>query len=334
MNSSDNGAPASITAGDSSAAIQVRDLHKTYRQGLIFRKRVHALQGTTFEVPRGEIFGLLGPNGAGKTTMIKVLLGVVRKSAGDAYMLGRPAGDRIARRGVGYLPENHRIPRHHTGNTALEYYGRLAGMTYPEIRKRSIDLLGMVGLAEWGNVSVKNYSKGMQQRLGLAQALLHDPELLILDEPTDGVDPVGRAEMREMLRSLKDRRRTILINSHLLQEVELVCDHVAILHKGKLQQAGSIKDLTQNAQASLRIGVMGDEAALSAALSEFAVQQVKQNVPGQAQALVEVRDQANVDQIIDAVRSAGLSIIQLAPEKRTLEEAFVQIVHDAGTAPP
>lgn len=333
MSSPGNGSPTHQNTPDSSVAIQVRDLHKTYRQGLIFRKRVDALRGTSFEVPRGEIFGLLGPNGAGKTTMIKVLLGVVRKSSGDAFMLGRPAGDRISRKSVGYLPENHRIPRHHTGNTALEYYGRLSGMSYPDIQKRTPELLELVGLRDWGKVSVKNYSKGMQQRLGLAQALLHDPELLILDEPTDGVDPVGRAEMRETLRNLKDRRRTILINSHLLQEVELVCDHVAILHKGRLQQSGSIKDLTQNAQASLRLGVMGDDAALSAALRDFAVQKIEHPTQGQSFVTVNVKDQSDVDRVVDTVRAAKLSIIHLAPEKRTLEEAFVQIVHDAGPAP-
>ncbi len=331
MSSPTNG---SSSRQDSDLAIQVDDLHKTYRHGLIFRKKVDALRGTSFQVPRGEIFGLLGPNGAGKTTMIKVLLGVVRKTSGDAYMLGRPAGDRLARRSVGYLPENHRIPRHHTGNTALEYYGRLSGMAYGDIRNRTPELLELVGLKDWGKVSVKNYSKGMQQRLGLAQALMHDPDLLILDEPTDGVDPVGRAEMRQTLRNLKDRRRTILINSHLLQEVELVCDHVAILHKGKLQQAGSISELTQNAQAALRIGIMGEEAALANALRDFSLRRVENPAPGQAFVLIDVKDQSDVDRAVDTVRAANLSIIHLAPEKRTLEEAFVQIVHDAGPAPP
>jgi ABC-2 type transport system ATP-binding protein len=139
--------------------------------------------------------------------------------------------------------------------------------------------------------------------------------------------------MRQMLRNLKDRRRTILINSHLLQEIELVCDHVAILHKGKLQQAGSIRDITQNSQAALKLGVMGEEAALSAALRDFTVQKTEQPVPGQAFAVVNVGGQADVDKIIDTVRGAGLSIIHMAPQKRTLEEAFVQIVHDAGPAP-
>lgn len=315
------------------AAIEVRDLHKTYKHGLIFRKRVDALRGTTFQVPRGEIFGLLGPNGAGKTTMIKVLLGVVRKTAGQAFMLGLPAGDRAMRKNVGYLPENHRIPRHHTGNSALEYYGRLSGMSYADINRRRPELLELVGLQDWGTVSVKNYSKGMQQRLGLAQALMHDPELLILDEPTDGVDPVGRAELRTTLRGLKDRRRTILINSHLLQEVELLCDHVAILHKGRLQQSGSIKELTQNAQATLRLGVLGTEEALRRAIPQSSLARLEQPTPGQVYASTAVADQKAVDQIVDQLRSAGLSIIHLSPEKRTLEEAFVQIVHDAGGAP-
>ena len=216
--------------------IDVRDLRKTYRDGLFARRRVEALRGVTFQVGGGEIFGLLGPNGAGKTTLIKVLLGIVRKSGGNASLLGRTPGDRKGRRHVGYLPENHRIPAHHSGNTALEYYGSLSGLSLGEIKRRRPALLDLVGLGDWGHTSVKKYSKGMLQRLGLAQALLHEPKLLILDEPTDGVDPVGRAEMRDLWRRLKDEGKTIFINSHLLQEIELVCDRVAILVHGLVER--------------------------------------------------------------------------------------------------
>ncbi|MCY2962759.1 MAG: ABC transporter ATP-binding protein, partial [Planctomycetota bacterium] len=184
---------------NSSPAIVVENLEKTYRDGLIFRKSIQALRGVSLEVARGTIFGLLGPNGAGKTTLIKVLIGIVRKSKGSAQLLGFPAGDRRGRRRVGYLPETHRIPRHLNAYNALEYYGSLSGMSPRQVRSKRDALLETVGLKGWGSTSVTKFSKGMQQRLGLAQAMLHDPDLLILDEPTDGVDPVGRSEMREVL---------------------------------------------------------------------------------------------------------------------------------------
>src|SRR5262245_63639945 len=186
------------------SVIDVQALRKTYRDGFLGSRRIEALRGVSFRVERGTIFGLLGPNGAGKTTLIKVLLGIVSKTGGAAALLGQPAGDRRGRRRVGYLPENHRIPRHHTGNTALEYYGSLSGMSGREIRRRRPELLEQVGLGRWGRTSVKNYSKGMLQRLGLAQCMLHEPELLILDEPTDGVEPVGLSEMRTVGQRLKD----------------------------------------------------------------------------------------------------------------------------------
>ena len=181
---------------DSTAVIEVQNLRKTYRDGLFRKRKVEALRGVTLEVPRGEIFGLLGPNGAGKTTLIKILLGIVRKSEGSAVLLGRPAGNRHSRQKVGYLPEGHRLPHHLTGHTALEYYGGLSGLSPGEVRRRRDGVLATVGLSEWGRTPVRKYSKGMLQRLGLAQAMLHDPDLLILDEPTDGVDPVDRNTTR------------------------------------------------------------------------------------------------------------------------------------------
>ncbi|MBI5154135.1 ABC transporter ATP-binding protein, partial [Candidatus Poribacteria bacterium] len=168
----------------SGPAIEVSGLGKIYRDGFVGRRRVTALDSVSFQVRRGEIFGLLGPNGAGKTTLIKVLLGIVSRTGGDARLLGFPAGHREGRRRTGFLPENHRIPRHHTGDSALAYYGMLSGLSSARIKERRPVLLETVGLREWGKTSIKKYSKGMLQRLGLAQALMHEPDLLILDEPT------------------------------------------------------------------------------------------------------------------------------------------------------
>ncbi|MCA9174271.1 MAG: ABC transporter ATP-binding protein, partial [Planctomycetales bacterium] len=206
--------------------IEIQDLEKRYR-GSWFRAGYHALRGVTLDVRPGEIFALLGPNGAGKTTLIKVLLGIVRKSSGEARLLGSPAGHQASRRKVGYLPEHLRLPRHHTAETALALLGKLSGMSNADIHARRDDVLQRVGLSKWADVPLRKYSKGMLQRLGLGQALLHEPELLILDEPTDGLDPVGRRSVRTVLESLRSEGKTIFINSHLLQEVELFCDRIA-----------------------------------------------------------------------------------------------------------
>jgi ABC-2 type transport system ATP-binding protein len=312
--------------------IDVHDLRKTYRDGLLGRRRVEALRGVTFQIGGGEIFGLLGPNGAGKTTLIKVLLGIVRKSGGQATLLGRPPGDRRGRREVGYLPENHRIPAHHTGDTALEYYGGLSGLSLAEIKRRRPALLDQVGLGQWGRTSVKKYSKGMLQRLGLAQALLHDPKLLILDEPTDGVDPVGRAEMRELWRRLKDDGKTIFVNSHLLQEIELVCDRVAILVRGLVERVGRIDEITAQAEIDVTWTLAGNEADIRAVLALDSATPLLVTDGQQVQVSLTLADQAAVDRAIDALRGRGVSIISMSRPRRTLEEAFLDTVKQGNGA--
>jgi len=307
-------------------AIDVQGLRKVYRDGLFARKRVEALRGVSFQVQRGEIFGLLGPNGAGKTTLIKVLLGIIRKSGGGATLLGRSPGDRQSRKHVGYLPEAHRIPRHHTGNTALEYYGMLSGLSGQEIRRRRPELLELVGLEDWGKTSVKKYSKGMQQRLGLAQALMHEPELLFLDEPTDGVDPVGRSEMRALLHRLKAQGKTIFLNSHQLQEVELVCDRVVILDKGQVGREGHVSEITQRSRLEVTVTLEGTEAAIRAALGTRPIESFKQIEPLQFQAVLSVLDQSTVNGIVDDLRRGEVGIVEIARPRRTLEEAFLEVV--------
>ena len=316
-------------------AIDVQAIRKTYRDGLFGRRRIDALRGVSFQVPRGEIFGLLGPNGAGKTTLIKVLLGIVRKSGGAARLLGRPPGDRHGRRGVGYLPEGHRIPLHHTGDTALEYYGSLSGLSASEIRRRRPELLETVGLAEWGRTSVRKYSKGMLQRLGLAQAMLHDPELLILDEPTDGVDPVGRKEMRSLLQQLKQQGKTVFINSHLLQEIELVCDRVVILVKGEVQKAGGIEELTEQPEAEVSFTLLGAEQQIRSAIPAEEISSLNAAGPGLFQLTARLSDQTAVDRAIDNLRRRGVSITAMSRQRQTLEDAFLGIVQtqQSGRAP-
>lgn len=327
----------------SDAAIAVEKLSKTYVEGLIFRKRQQALKELSLEVRRGEIFGLLGANGAGKTTFIKILLGIIRRSSGKAMLLDFPAGDRRGRKRVGYLPENLRVPRHLTGLTALEYYGQLSGLPMSVIRQKRMPLLEMVGIAPRAKDSVRTYSKGMLQRLGLAQAMLHDPELLIMDEPTDGLDPVARSQVRGFLVELKRQGKTIFLNSHILQEVQLVCDRVAILDRGVLRRVGSVAELTTDPALAGRVGVNGDQIELHVelagdanlarqTLNGFRVVQFHSVEPVRHQLVLHVQSQEDVDRLIDHARQANLSIMNLSRRRATLEDAFLEIVQ--ATAAP
>jgi ABC-2 type transport system ATP-binding protein len=308
--------------------IEVEDLRKSYRNGL-FRRPFDALKGISFRVERGEVFGLLGPNGAGKTTFIKILMGIVRRSGGTASLLGRPAGDRMSRLRVGYQPENLQIARHHTAVSALQYYGRLSGLSAKQVRSKQMDLLESVGLADRARDRVKKYSKGMLQRLGLAQALLHDPELLILDEPTDGLDPVGRSHVRTVLHERKSRGCTVFLNSHILQEVELICDRVAILDRGELRAIGSVEEITpaQPEGVELELIVAGNESDVKRALGDRGVNQWEAVAEGHFRLLLRLLDQAAVDVCVDDMRRHGVSIVALSRRRITLEDAFLHLLN-------
>ena len=307
------------------SVIAINQLRKSYRGGL-FRQRVEALRGVSFEVRSGEIFGLLGPNGAGKTTVIKVLLGIVRSTGGTASLLNYPAGDRRGRQCVGYLPENFRLASHHTARTALEYYGRLSGLSPGEIREKQGPLLLSVGLAGRDRESVKRYSKGMLQRLGLAQALLHDPSVLILDEPTDGLDPVGRSQVRNLLQQLRDEGRTVFLNSHLLQEVELVCDRVAILDRGQLRFEGTIAELTPRQETGVELHLQGAENVVRAAIGQRDSEILALSAPDRFRVVMPVNAQDEIDRLVDDLRGQGVSIVSISWRRKTLEDAFLELV--------
>ncbi|MFO0868848.1 MAG: ABC transporter ATP-binding protein [Pirellulales bacterium] len=322
--------------------IAVEDLAKTYREGWIRRRRLDVLRGLSFSVGAGEVFGLLGPNGAGKTTFIKILLGIVRASGGRATLLGQPAGSRRSRRQIGYLPENLRIGRHHTALSALDYYGQLSGLPRRVIRQRGEELLHWVGLSARAGDSITKYSKGMLQRLGLAQALLHEPQLVILDEPTDGLDPVGRSQVRNVLLQLKQQGKTVFVNSHILQEVELVCDRVAILDKGQLRYVGPVQDVTRHGGLGAAMGAPTDGGAATELEVVFELQgrsdliraafgnlsgALWDELPGGiVRVTLRLPDQARVDRTLDALRQQGISIIGLTRRRLTLEDAFLAIV--------
>lgn len=301
----------------SELVIDTHELRKSYRE-------VEALKGVTIRVGPGQIYGLLGQNGAGKSTMVKILLGIVRKSDGEAYLLGEPAGTTSTRRRVGYLPEDHAFPGYHTARSLLHFYGQLYGLGRDERTKRMNEALDIVGLRKRADSKVKTYSKGMKQRLGIAQAFFHDPEVIFLDEPTDGVDPVGRKEIRELLTQLKGEGRTIFVNSHLLGEVEMISDRVAIMHQGQLVRQGTVAELTKQGNRFV-IGLAPDQ--------EFPTSEIRERgykiEINDGKAEIDLTDGQGIDPVIELLWSKGLKLRHLLEQKLTLEDVFVKMVDDA-----
>lgn len=300
------------------AVIETRDLRKRYR-------RVEALRGVTLKVEPGEVFGLLGQNGAGKTTLIKILLGIVTGAEGEAIVFHHPAGTAEVRQKVGYLPEDHRFPEYHTAYSLLDYYGTLYGMSKDDRKRKIPELLDQVGLASRMYHKIRTYSKGMKQRTGIAQAIFHDPELIFLDEPTDGVDPVGRREIREMIEERKRKGATVFVNSHLLGEVELMCDRVAIMQKGELIREGTVQELT--AQRGVFVLGVDDRGAFP----EAEIQRMGYAIraAGKDRWEVTLADGQAIDPVLDLVRAKGLRLTHMVEKKQTLEDIFVSLVEAA-----
>ena len=236
------GAPGPDASAEEAPAIEIRGLVKDFAVGLR-GLRLRAVDHLSLTVRSGEVFGLLGPNGSGKSTTIKVLLGLLEPTAGTSAVFGVGSGRVEARRDVGYLPEAPNFYRFLSGRELVEFYGRMCGLSGAALSARVGEVVALVGLAGAADRRVGTYSKGMLQRIGLAQALVHDPRLLILDEPTAGVDPVGSAEMADLIRALKARGKTVLITSHLLGQIEELCDRVAILDRGRLVAEGPVAEL-------------------------------------------------------------------------------------------
>ena len=297
----------------------IRTDHPTKHYG-----RIEALRGVSLTVEHGEIFGLLGQNGAGKTTLVKILLGITKLTDGAAQLLDEPAGTVRVRRRVGYLPEDHRFPDYHTGASLLDFYGALLEMPRGERRRRIPEVLELVGIKGRMYYKIRTYSKGMKQRLGIAQAMLHDPEVIFLDEPTDGVDPVGRREIRALMQQLKEKGKTIFLNSHLLGEVELICDRVAILQQGEVVRAGSVAELT-HLQNHFILGLAPGQT-----FPREDVQKEGYSVsPSGDLWEISLRDFQSIDPVIDLLRQRGLSIRHLVEKRQTLEDLFVQTVEAA-----
>lgn len=303
-------------------AVETNSLSKDYRTAL-HKPPTSALKGVTVKVERGCIFGLLGQNGAGKTTLVKILLSLVPPTSGSAHVLGKDPTDISVRRRIGFLPEHMRLPEYMKARQFLTYMGRLNGVDSAVMRKRIPELLEMVGLPGEKKL-IKAYSKGMQQRLGLAQALLNDPELLFLDEPTEGLDPLGRKQVRDLLVQLRAQGKTIFLNSHILSEVEMICDEMLILRKGEMVRAGKPSDFTRRT-GEYRVQVDAVTDAVHAA-AEAVLGPVKWEGTSLRCA---VQNRAQLNQLIDKFRAAGAEIEAIEPLKSTLEQFFIEVATGA-----
>jgi ABC-2 type transport system ATP-binding protein len=304
---------------DSDTLISVRRLGKTYGKRL-WKEGFRALDEVDLDVGRGQVFGLLGPNGAGKTTLIKILMGLVPAWDGEATIFGEPAGKARLRERIGFLPEAHRLPGYLTGRQVLWLYGMYSGRERRWLDERIPGWLERVGMRESADRKVRQYSKGMQQRIGLVQALVHEPELVFLDEPTDGVDPIGRAVIRDIVTELRAKGVTVFINSHLLMEVEQVCDRVVIMARGRIVREGTIEEMTPyTGRVSFHVDPVPDDletrlAGLGAELT-ISADGFEMNV-----------SQADQDAVIDRLRSGGISIRSIAQGKLTLEQSFIDLI--------
>ncbi len=310
----------------SAPILEVNDLHKTYWAGWSGRGSVKALNGVSVSVARGEVFGVLGPNGAGKTTLIKSLLGIL-KFEGTATLCGEVAGSEPARRKAGYLPENIRLPRYLTGEQCLYHFAGVSGLSAGKIKNRVDDLIKRVGMQEAKHRKTATYSKGMSQRIGLATALVTDPEIIFLDEPTDGLDPVGRRDVRVLLKELCAQGKSVVINSHLLHELELICDRVAVMQKGKLLTVKKTEELTIQSEAvQFQVTSISDEDFQKLQKKFHKVHLELEHESKFDKISLQSDSQSVLDLFVDALREKNISIIQLQRSQMTLEEAFLHLV--------
>ncbi len=300
------------------AAIETANLRKTFGEKV-------AVRGLTLQVARGEVFGFLGPNGAGKSTSVKMLLGLVTPTAGQAELLGRPVGDRDVRARVGFLPEHFRFHDWLTGEEFLDFHGRLYRMPAFRRAKRVPELLALTGLADHGRKRLRDYSKGMLQRIGLAQALLNEPELIFLDEPTSGLDPGGRLLVRDIIRAERERGATVFLNSHLLSEVEVTCDRVAFIKHGEVLETCDLKKLATETRSI--VGCVKNLTPETLAGLERWADAVR--LEGDSLSM-EVRAEESVPDVIGYLASSGARVYSIHSRQATLEEMFLRIVGTEG----
>lgn len=299
-------------------AIEIKNLTKVFYTDFL-RKPILAVDNLTFSVKEGEVFGFLGPNGAGKTTTIKILVGLIRPTEGEARIFGKDVADISSHEFIGYLPEMPNFYDYLTGNELMKYFARLFNIKEPERTKRIEELLKLVGLWEVKSNPVRSYSKGMLQRLGIAQALINDPKLLILDEPMSGLDPIGRKEFRDLILGLKSQGKTVFFSTHIIPDVELICDRIAILNKGRLLSIGKLDELSTLKEDLYEVVIYGLNSDYINKISELAKEIIKK------EDLVIIRgEKREVDKVIDFALSKGGRIKSLIPIRRSLEELFIE----------
>lgn len=307
------------------SAIEILGLEKTYNVGFWRKRPKLALRPLHLHVEDGEIFGFLGPNGAGKTTTLKLLMGLVFPTGGSARILGMEINDPRMKAQIGFLPEQPYFYDYLTASELLEYYAQLSGVPAHDRRGKVKEVLARVGLLDASTVQLRKFSKGMLQRVGIAQAIVHEPKVLFFDEPMSGLDPIGRREVRDLMQELKDRGKTIFFSTHILADAESLCDRVAIIHLGELRGVGAVADLTSSVEGKVEIMWQGSSvpAGVKALTSEC-------HLTGDTVRAV-VRE-ANQDAVIDALRREGIRIISVTPLRTSLEEYFVRKLKSAETA--
>lgn len=305
-------------------AIEILGLEKTYSVGFWRKRPRQALRPLTFEVEDGEIFGFLGPNGAGKTTTLKLLMGLVFPTAGSARILGKEWTDPSVKAQIGFLPEQPYFYDYLTAHELLEYYAQLSEVPAKERRQRVDRILNRVGLRDVQGVQLRKFSKGMLQRVGLGQAILHDPKLVFFDEPMSGLDPIGRREVRELMEQLKQEGKTVFFSTHILSDAEALCDRVAIINKGELLRVGAVEDLTSSVQGKVEVLWQGTQipAAIKALGAECRVSGDKVRA---------VIDENRLDAAIDALRRERSKLVAVTPLRTSLEAYFVERLKRAET---
>ncbi len=305
-------------------AIEILGLEKTYSVGFWRKRPKRALHPLTLNVEDGEIFGFLGPNGAGKTTTLKLLMGLVFPTAGSARILGRDWTDASVKAQIGFLPEQPYFYDYLTAHELLEYYGQLSGVPAKQRKQRVEQVLHQVGLRDVQGVQLRKFSKGMLQRVGIGQAILHDPKLVFFDEPMSGLDPMGRREVRDLMEQLKHEGKTVFFSTHILSDAEALCDRVAVIHKGELRDVGAIEDLTSSVQGKVEVIWQGTQipASIKAMGAEC-------HVSGdRVRAIISENQQ---DAVIDSLRRDRYRLIAVTPVRTSLEAYFVEKLRRAET---
>jgi ABC-2 type transport system ATP-binding protein len=304
-------------------AVETRGLTKDYAVGSLLPKTKRVLHPLDLEVEEGETFGLIGPNGAGKTTTLKLLMGLVFPTEGEARILGRPLGDPEVKQQIGYLPEQPYFYDYLTGRELLNYFGQLFGLSREERNQRSLELLEKVGISDAADVPLRKYSKGMTQRLGIAQALVNRPRLVFLDEPMSGLDPLGRREMSHLIRELRDSGVTVFFCSHILSDVEQLCDRVAILNRGKLVEAGRLSEIIDVSLRSVEVVVESLSPELESRIAG-SYRDLRRHGP---RSHISFPDNPSFEKALPVLLGGGARLLSVNPVKETLEDHFFREVN-------